>query len=218
MKTPTVLVVDDAPIFQAGLAAAIKGEGFDVVGIASDALTAISEARRQRPTLVILDVLMPGISGLDVVDKITDASPETKVVLLTSSDSEEDLLTAIKAGASGYIVKDTPFPKLVSAMLDVVNGGAVVSPALATRLFDVVAHLLRNRDLNATRRPSLTGREVEILQWIADGRTSREIGEQLYISENTVKNHVRNILDKLGMQSRHEAVRYAEHAGLLNRR
>jgi two-component system NarL family response regulator len=215
MKSPTVLVVDDAPIFQAGLAAALKGEGFDVVGIASDALTAISEARRQRPTLV---VLMPGISGLDVVDKITDASPETKVVLLTSSDSEEDLLTAIKAGASGYIVKDTPFPKLVSAMRDVVSGGAVVSPALAVRLFDVVAHLLRNRELNSTRRPTLTGREVEILQWIADGRTSREIGEQLYISENTVKNHVRNILDKLGMQSRHEAVRYAEHAGLLNRR
>jgi two-component system NarL family response regulator len=166
----------------------------------------------------VLDVLMPGISGLDVVDKITDASPETKVVLLTSSDSEEDLLTAIKAGASGYIVKDTPFPKLVSAMRDVVSGGAVVSPALAVRLFDVVAHLLRNRELNSTRRPTLTGREVEILQWIADGRTSREIGEQLYISENTVKNHVRNILDKLGMQSRHEAVRYAEHAGLLNRR
>jgi two-component system NarL family response regulator len=218
VKNPTVLVVDDAPIFQAGLAAALKGEGFDVVGIASDALTAISEARRHRPALVVLDVLMPGISGLDVVDKITDASPDTKVVLLTSSDSEEDLLTAIKAGASGYIIKDTPFPKLVSAMNEVVKGGAVVSPKLAARLFDVVAHLLRNRDLNATRRPSLTGREVEILQWIADGRTSREIGEQLYISENTVKNHVRNILDKLGMQSRHEAVRYAEHAGLLNRR
>jgi len=218
VKNPTVIVVDDAPIFQAGLAAALRGEGFDVVAIASDALTAISEARRHRPALVVLDVLMPGISGLDVVDKITDASPETKVVLLTSSDSEEDLLTAIKAGASGYIIKDTPFPKLVAAMNEVVKGGAVVSPKLAARLFDVVAHLLRNRDLNATRRPSLTGREVEILQWIADGRTSREIGEQLYISENTVKNHVRNILDKLGMQSRHEAVRYAEHAGLLNRR
>ncbi len=218
MKNPTVLVVDDAPIFQAGLAAALKVEGFDVVAIASDALTAIAEARRHRPALVVLDVLMPGISGLDVVDKITDASPGTKVVLLTSSDSEEDLLTAIKAGASGYIIKDTPFPKLVAAMNEVVKGGAVVSPKLAARLFDVVAHLLRNRDLNATRRPSLTGREVEILQWIADGRTSREIGEQLYISENTVKNHVRNILDKLGMQSRHEAVRYAEHAGLLNRR
>ncbi|CAN5285022.1 response regulator transcription factor [soil metagenome] len=217
MKNPTVLVVDDAPIFQAGLAAALRGEGFDVVAIASDAMTAIAEARRHRPALVVLDVLMPGISGLDVVDKITDASPESKVVLLTSSDSEEDLLTAIKAGASGYIIKDTPFPKLVSAMNEVVKGGAVVSPKLAARLFDVVAHLLRNRDLNATRRPTLTGREVEILQWISDGRTSREIGEQLYISENTVKNHVRNILDKLGMQSRHEAVRYAEHAGLLNR-
>ncbi|MCA1735089.1 MAG: response regulator transcription factor, partial [Actinobacteria bacterium] len=168
MKNPTVIVVDDAPIFQAGLAAALRGEGFDVVAIASDALTAISEARRHRPALVVLDVLMPGISGLDVVDKITDASPETKVVLLTSSDSEEDLLTAIKAGASGYIIKDTPFPKLVAAMNEVVKGGAVVSPKLAARLFDVVAHLLRNRDLNATRRPSLTGREVEILQWIAD--------------------------------------------------
>lgn len=218
MKSPTVIVVDDAPIFQAGLASALKEEGFNVVGIASDALSAISEARRQQPNLVILDVLMPGISGLDVVDKITDASPSTKVVLLTSSDSEEDLLTAIKAGASGYIVKDTPFHKLVAAMREVVAGGAVVSPALAVRLFDVVAHLLRNRELNATRRPSLTGREVEILQWIAEGRTSREIGEQLYISENTVKNHVRNILDKLGMQSRHEAVRYAEHAGLIKRR
>ncbi len=218
MKNPTVIVVDDAPIFQAGLAAALKAEGFDVLAIASDALSAISDARRHKPNLVILDVLMPGISGLDVVDKITDASPDSKVVLLTSSDSEEDLLTAIKAGASGYIVKDTPFPKLVSAMREVVAGGAVVSPAIAARLFDVVAHLLRNRELNSTRRPTLTGREVEILQWIAEGRTSREIGEQLYISENTVKNHVRNILDKLGMQSRHEAVRYAEHAGLIKRR
>ena len=82
----------------------------------------------------------------------------------------------------------------------------------------IVAHLLKNRDLSATRRPSLTGREVEILQWIAEGRTSREIGEELFISENTVKNHVRNILDKLGMRSRHDAVRYAEQAGLVRRR
>jgi two-component system NarL family response regulator len=103
-------------------------------------------------------------------------------------------------------------------MQDVIDGGAVVSPAMGGKLFETVAHLLRNRDLNATRRPALTGREVEILQWIADGRTSREIGEQLYISENTVKNHVRNILDKLGLRSRHDAVRYAERAGLVRRR
>ncbi|HSL26202.1 MAG TPA: response regulator transcription factor [Acidimicrobiia bacterium] len=218
MKSPTVLVVDDAPLFQAGLSAALKEQGFEVVATAQDGLAAISEARRHRPKLVVLDVLMPGISGLEVVDKIIDASPETRVVLLTSSESEEDLLTAIKAGAAGYIVKDTSFPKLVSAMQDVIAGGAVVSPAMGGKLFEIVAHLLRNRELAATRRPSLTGREVEILQWIAEGRTSRQIGEELFISENTVKNHVRNILDKLGMRSRHEAVRYAEQAGLVHRR
>jgi DNA-binding NarL/FixJ family response regulator len=218
MSGPSVLVVDDAPLFQAGLAAALKDHGFEVVGTASDAMAAIAEARKHRPRLVVLDVLMPGISGLEVVDKIIDVSPESRVVLLTSSESEEDLLTAIKAGAAGYIVKDTSFPKLVAAMQDVINGGAVVSPAMGGKLFETVAHLLRNRDLNASRRPALTGREVEILQWIADGRTSREIGEQLYISENTVKNHVRNILDKLGLRSRHDAVRYAERAGLVRRR
>jgi two-component system NarL family response regulator len=218
MSGPSVLVVDDAPLFQAGLAAALKDQGFEVVGTASDAMAAIAEARKHRPRLVVLDVLMPGISGLEVVDKIIDVSPESRVVLLTSSESEEDLLTAIKAGAAGYIVKDTSFPKLVAAMQDVINGGAVVSPAMGGKLFETVAHLLRNRDLNASRRPALTGREVEILQWIADGRTSREIGEQLYISENTVKNHVRNILDKLGLRSRHDAVRYAERAGLVRRR
>lgn len=218
MSGPSVLVVDDAPLFREGLAAALRDQGFEVVGTASDALTAISEARKHKPRLVVLDVLMPGISGLEVVDKIVEASPNSRVVLLTSSESEEDLLVAIKAGAAGYIVKDTSFPKLVAAMQDVVGGGAVVSPAMGGKLFETVAHMLRNRDLNSTRRPALTGREVEILQWIADGRTSKEIGEQLFISENTVKNHVRNILDKLGMRSRHDAVRYAERAGLVERR
>ncbi|HKX74633.1 MAG TPA: response regulator transcription factor [Acidimicrobiia bacterium] len=218
MNGPSVLVVDDAPLFREGLAAALKDQGFQVVATASDALSAIAEARKHKPRLVVLDVLMPGISGLEVVDKIVDASPGSRVVLLTSSESEEDLLTAIKAGAAGYIVKDTSFQKLVAAMQDVVNGGAVVSPAMGGKLFETVAHLLRTRDLNATRRPALTGREVEILQWIADGRTSKEIGEQLFISENTVKNHVRNILDKLGLRSRHDAVRYAERAGLVQRR
>ena len=99
------------------------------------AMAAISEARKHRPRLVVLDVLMPGISGLEVVDKIIDVSPESRVVLLTSSESEEDLLMAIKAGAAGYIVKDTSFPKLVAAMQDVINGGAVVSPAMGGKLF-----------------------------------------------------------------------------------
>jgi two-component system NarL family response regulator len=212
-----VLIVDDAVLFQAGLAAALKESGFEVVGTASDAMAAVSEARRLQPDLVVLDVLMPGISGLEVVDKIV-AAAKCKVVLLTASESVEDLLEAIKSGASGYIVKDTPLAGLVAQLQQVMAGGAVVSPAMGAKLFEIVANLVRHRDLAATRRPALTGREIEILQSIANGLTSKEIGERLYISENTVKNHVRNILDKLGLKSRHEAVRYAEDEGLVTRR
>jgi len=106
----TVLVVDDAPLFQAGISAALDNAGFEIVGQAKDAMEAVSKARQLRPDVVILDVLMPGLSGLEVLDKIVDSSPGTKVVLLTASESEEDLLAAIKAGASGYVIKDTPLP------------------------------------------------------------------------------------------------------------
>jgi two-component system NarL family response regulator len=215
-KAPTIVIVDDAPLFQAGLSAAFKEEGFEIAGQAERALDAVSFAREQAPDLVLLDVLMPGISGLDVVAKIIEASPRTRVILLTSSESEEDLLKSIKAGARGYIVKTTPLEELVTAVRDVLAGGAVVSPAMGGKLFDTVAHLLRHRELNATRRPALTGREIEVLQAVADGMTSKEIGDLLFISENTVKNHVRNILDKLGLRSRNEAVMYALREGMIS--
>ncbi len=216
MSRATIVIVDDAPLFQAGLSAALSAEGFDVVGSAEDALSAVTVARNLRPDLVILDVLMPGMSGLEVVDKILRASPGTKVMLLTSSESEEDLLKAIKAGAMGYIVKDTGLPNLVQAVRDILDGGAVVSPAMGGKLFRTVAHLLRHRDLNTARKPALTGREIEVLQRVAEGLTSKEIGERLFISENTVKNHVRNILDKLGLRSRNEAVMYAIREELIS--
>ncbi len=212
----TVLVVDDAPLFQAGISAALDNAGFEIVGQAQDAMAAVSKTRQLRPDIVILDVLMPGLSGLEVLDKIVDSSPGTKVVLLTASESEEDLLAAIKAGASGYVVKDTPLPQLVSDIRDVVAGGSVISPQMASKLFANVRQLLRHRDIVAGRRPTLTGREVEVLQLVAQGMTSREIGEKLFISENTVKNHVRNILDKLGLHSRNEAVMYALREDLIS--
>ena len=215
MSAPTIVIVDDAPLIQAGLAAALHAEGFSIVGQASDAMTAVSMARDLKPNLVLLDVLMPGISGLEVVAKIREMSPKTAVVLLTSSESGEDLLRAIKGGARGYIVKTTPMPELVASLRDVLTGGAVVSPAMGGKLFDTVAQLLKHRDLASMRRPALTGREIEVLQSIAEGHTSREIGERLFISENTVKNHVRNILDKLGLRSRNEAVMYAIREDLI---
>ncbi len=216
MRNPTLVIVDDAPLFQAGLSAAFKEEGFDVAGQADRALDAVAMARDTQPDLVLLDVLMPGISGLEVVTKIIEASPKTKVVLLTSSESEEDLLKAIKSGARGYIVKTSPMSVLIASVRQVLEGGAVVSPFMGGKLFDTVAHLLRHRDTNASRKPTLTGREVEVLQHISEGMTSREIGEKLFISENTVKNHVRNILDKLGLRSRNEAVVYAIREGLIS--
>lgn len=210
-----ILVVDDALLFQAGLTAALRSSGFDVVGEASDAMAAVEKAQELQPDVVVLDVLMPGMSGLEVVDKIIGVASNSRVLLLTASESEEDLLAAIKAGARGYVVKDTPLEDLVTAIAAVAAGGAVVSPQMLGKLFDTVGQMVRHRDMIGLRKPVLTGREIEVLRYVAQSLTSKEIGDRLYISENTVKNHVRNILDKLGLHSRGEAVMYAIREELI---
>ncbi len=212
----SLLVVDDVPLFRAGLTSALKEAGFEVAGEAESAEGAVARAEEYRPDIVLLDLLMPGLSGLEVVEKITAVSPDTQVVVLTGSESEDDMLRALKSGARGYIVKDTPFPALVDSIRSVVDGGATLSPQMAGKLFDVCRQLLRHQELLQTRKPTLTGRELEVLQLVARGMTSREIGHDLYISENTVKNHIRNILDKLGLHSRNEAVLYAVREDLIS--
>ena len=212
----SVVIVDDAELFREALKAAFAQEGFDVVAVAADAMKGIDYARQFEPDLVILDLLMPGMSGLEVVGSIIKASPNTKVVLLTSSESAEDLLEGVKAGVSGYLTKDTPLPRLVSAMNEVLAGGAAVSPAMGGKLFAALRDLLRQRGLTIGRRPELTGRELEILGLVGAGKTSKEIAADLYISENTVRNHVRNILDKVGLKSRFEAVTWAQREGLID--
>jgi DNA-binding NarL/FixJ family response regulator len=212
----TVLIVDDAELFREALKAAFTQEGFEVVAVAADAMAGIDLAREHEPDLVMLDLLMPGMSGLDVLGTILKASPRSRVVLLTASESAEDLLAAVKAGASGYLTKDTPLPRLASAMRDVLEGGAALSPAMGGKLFSAMRDMLRHQGAATVRRPGLTGREVEILGLVGAGKTSREIADELYISENTVRNHVRNILDKLGMKSRFEAVNWAYREGLIN--
>jgi two-component system NarL family response regulator len=211
----SVLIVDDAELFREALKAAFTQEGFDVVGLAADAMTGIDLAREHEPDLMMLDLLMPGMSGLEIVGTVIKASPRTRVVLLTASESAEDLLAAVKAGASGYLTKDLPLPRLVESMNDVLEGGAAVSPAMGGKLFSALRDLLRHQGSAAGRRPELTGRELEILGLVGAGKTSREIADELYISENTVRNHVRNILDKLGMKSRFEAVNWAHREGLI---
>ena len=212
----SVVIVDDAELFREALKAAFAQEGFDVVAVAGNAMKGIDHAREFEPDLVILDLLMPGMSGLEVVGSIMKVSPKTKVVLLTSSESAEDLLEGVKAGVSGYLTKDTPLPRLVSAMNEVLAGGAAVSPAMGGKLFAALRDLLRQRGATIGRQPELTGRELEILGLVGAGKTSKEIAAELYISENTVRNHVRNILDKVGLKSRFEAVTWAQREGLID--
>jgi two-component system NarL family response regulator len=212
----SVVIVDDAELFREALKAAFVQEGFEVRAVAADAMKAIDMAREHQPDLVMLDLLMPGMSGIEVVGTIAKASPSTKVVLLTSSESAEDLLSAVKAGASGYLTKDTPLPRLVSAMHDVIEGGAAISPAMGGKLFSALRDLLRHNGAVGIRTPELTGRELEILGLVGAGKTSKEIADELFISENTVRNHVRNVLDKLGLRSRFEAVTWAQREGLID--
>jgi two-component system NarL family response regulator len=214
----SVVIVDDAELFREALHAAFSQEGFEVKGVAADAMKAIDMAREHKPDLVMLDLLMPGMSGLEVVGAILKASQETRVVLLTSSESAKDMLAAVKAGASGYLTKDTPLPRLVAAMNDVLNGGAALSPAMGGKLFAALRDLLRHHGEAVARSPELTGRELEILGHVAAGKTSKEIAAELFISENTVRNHVRNVLDKLGLKSRFEAVTWAQREGLIDLR
>ncbi len=211
-----LLVVDDVPLFRAGLVAALTEAGFDVVGEADSGESAVAAAESLSPDLVLLDVLMPGLSGLEVVEKIHAVAPNSHIVLLTGSDSEEDLVVGVRAGVRGYVVKDTPFPALVDSIRQVADGGAAISPTMAGKLFDVCRQLLRHQELVQSRKPALTGREIEVLGHVADGLTSKQIGDKLYISENTVKNHIRNILDKLGLHSRNEAVLYAVRENLIS--
>lgn len=210
-----LIVVDDVPLFRAGLTAALQGAGYEVVGEAADGEGAIALAEVQQPDIVLLDVLMPVMSGIDALAKIHAVAPKAAVVLLTGSESEEDLVEAVRNGARGYIVKDMPFEQLVAAIDQVAGGGAAISPRMAGKVFDVLRQLLLHRDMVGARKPTLTGREIEVLEMVADGKTSRQIGDLLFISENTVKNHIRNILDKLGLHTRNEAVLYAVRENLI---
>ena len=211
----SVLIVDDAPPFRTVIGSALSAAGFEVVGEANNAQDAVQRAEQLQPDIVLLDILMPGGSGLEAAADILFVSPGSKVLLLTASESEEDLLVGVKAGARGYLTKDTPVPELIAAIDAVAVGGAAVSPTMAGKLVDVAHQLFRNRELLAMRQPTLTGRELQVLELVAQGNTSRQIAEHLDIAENTVKNHIRNILDKLGLHSRSEAVLYAARENLI---
>jgi two-component system NarL family response regulator len=211
-----VLIADDQAMARLGLVAVLSGEAdIELVGEANDGEEAIAMTAELVPDIVLMDVRMPKVAGIEAARRIMVEQPTTKIVMLTNSDEEEDLFEAIKAGASGYLLKDIDPGEIPNAIRQVQDGHSLLSPAVASKLVSEFAAISKRSDERASR-PTLTDRELEVLRLAADGLTNRQIGRRLQISENTVKNHIRNILEKLHLHSRMEAVLYAVRAELID--
>ncbi len=201
-----IVLADDHPIWRDGVRADL-GEGFQVVAEAGTAGEAIEAIRRTGPDLVVCDLNMPGGGGLKVARACGE---EARIVMLTVSEAERDLLDAVAAGAVGYLVKSTPSDELRRSLERAAAGEPVFSPSLAA----LVLGEFRRMSKTATGANPLSEREREVLQHVARGHTYREIGEELFIAEKTVENHVRNILGKLHLNRKHELMRYALEHGI----
>lgn len=206
LNRPRVVLADDHPIWRDGVRADLA-DHFDVVGEAGSAKEAIEAIGSLQPDLAVCDLHMPDGGGLAVVRA---CAPQTRIVMLTVSEQEKDLLDAVAAGAVGYLVKSTPGPELVASLRRAVAGEPVFSPALASL---VLGEFRRLSKASAPTEP-LSPREREVLQLVARGHSYREIGAELYIAEKTVENHVRNILGKLHLNRRHELIRFAVEHGI----
>jgi DNA-binding NarL/FixJ family response regulator len=216
--TIRVVICDDQALFRHGLRMVLEAEdGVEVVAEAGDGETAVRLVERHRPDVVLMDVRMPRLSGIEATRAIGERVPTAKVLILTVSDDEQDLYEAVKAGAAGYLLKEISIDEVAAAIRCVVSGQSLISPSMAAKLLVEFTNLARRADeRQSTPAPRLTDRELEVLRLVAQGLSNREIAGDLYISENTVKNHVRNILEKLHLHSRMEAVVYAVREKLLD--
>ena len=190
----------------------------ELVGQASDGAEAVEKAAESLPDVVLMDIRMPRSSGIEACRAMKEAAPSAKIIILTISDEEEDLFEAIRAGASGYLLKDIPLDEVAEAVRAVHGGQSLINPSMAGKLLTEFATLAR-RDGEARAQevpaPKLTDREMQVLKLVARGMNNRDIAKELFISENTVKNHVRNILEKLQIHSRMEAVMVAVREKLI---
>ena len=209
-------MVDDHVLFRDGLVRALKAEAdLEIVGEAVDGLDAIERAAELQPDVILMDVRMPGATGIEATRRIRAAQPSTKIVMLTVSDDEEDLFASVRAGASGYVLKDGSTEEIAGAVRAATAGQSVISPPMAARLvaeFNILSGRLEAE--HDGRR--LTARELEVLRLIARGLSNKDIASELVIAENTVRNHVRNILEKLQVRSRVEAAMYAVREKLVD--
>ena len=211
-----ILLVDDHVLFRKGVDAVLATRPeIEVVGEADDGLQAIDLARQTMPDVILMDINMPNCDGLEATRRIKGEMPHVKVVMLTVSDEDKNLFEAIKAGAQGYLIKDLK-PDLLFEMLDVLaRGETPLSSAMATKILqEFQAPDQSTGDVQQVVEP-LTAREIEVLELIVEGQSNKEIAEALVISESTVKNHLRNILEKLHLRNRIQAAVYAVRQGLV---
>jgi DNA-binding NarL/FixJ family response regulator len=213
------LIVDDHALFRRGLEMVLAEEAdIELVGEASDGAEAVEKAGEALPDVVLMDIRMPRSSGIEACRAMKDVAPSAKIVMLTISDEEEDLFEAIRAGASGYLLKDIPLDEVADVVRAVHGGQSLINPSMAAKLLTEFAALARREETERDEQvpvPKLTDRELEVLNLVARGMNNRDIAKALFISENTVKNHVRNILEKLQIHSRMEAVRIAVREKLI---
>lgn len=218
MKKYRVLLTDDHALFREGLAGIVSSQDdMQVVGEANDGLEAVIMAQEIKPDLILMDVQMPGMDGLEATRQIKQVLPETTIVVLTVRDDDDKLFEALKVGAQGYLLKDIRSHEMLSKLRAALNGDVALSPTLAGKVLTEFRRLSLNRrvDLDQGKDDSLTERETEVLSLVATGATDREVAEKLVISLNTVKTHMRNILSKLHVSSRREAAKAAQDKGLL---
>ena len=207
MSTVRVLVVDDHPVVRGGVVGWLAAQpDIDVVGEASDGLEALAAVAEHRPDVVLMDLRMPRMDGVAATGRISAAHPEVRVLVLTTYDTDADIVRAVEAGATGYLLKDTPLPQLADAVRAAARGETVLAPPVAARL------------VSRMRAPAVeapTTRELEVLAGVARGLTNAEIGRELFIGEATVKTHLLRVFAKLGVDDRTRAVMVAVEHGLL---
>jgi DNA-binding NarL/FixJ family response regulator len=212
-----VLVADDQSMVRAGFRLLLAREpDIDVIAEARNGVEAVQQAARFRPTVVLMDIRMPEVDGIEATRRILAADPAARVLILTTFDLDEYVFAALEAGASGFVLKDDPPEQLLAALRTVAAGDALLSPAVTKRVIRRFARLARPAPPKAV--DELTARERDIFRLVAEGLSNAEIGERLYIGETTVKTHVTHILQKLGLRDRVQAVVFAHQTGLFETR
>jgi DNA-binding NarL/FixJ family response regulator len=205
-----IIIVDDHVLFREGISSLLRSEpDFQIMGLAGSVEEAIDLAYNTKPEIILMDFTLTDGTGVDATRKILAEQPDCKIIFLTMSEEDEDLLAAIRAGAKGYLLKNMRPTKLVAALRSVYLGESAISRSMTLRLMEELAHPSLPEQPGDTPSEPLTTREVDVLRKIAGSKSNQEIAAELFISENTVKYHVHSILGKLGLKDRKEAALYA---------